>query len=435
MKVIKSMLLLLPSFFLLASCSFTKSPKQLFTRESALGAMSVELSENQKKILAAVEQGNISALDSLIKNASVADYSFAGADKTPIGLALKNNFFEITQLLVLKKVDQFNLGDYEQGFRLNAFQYGLQRAFASLGHEVDDGSSGPIFNKSEKYLLSQVWSQLRVISKAAHEDDLAGARAIFFNAKMPCHFLEAQTILLNIESGNFEKLVSIAGCAQSVDQNEVRQLYLLSAYRAFQSLFMRTEFLSYLSRMPSLKSKMVFLDEFAIYVSPSLLLRISRSLENYSISSNYCKVLALDISQCMQEVSKTLNVERFLQEKHITGVSKDLVSRINYDSVANVRTFDFMPYKKTGDENYLIFKHEDPLFASISALLNGYDFEFYAFNPLRVHNGSSSESTASIAISEHPGESLGRLDEDGAPIFKKKVVNLPPLEDFEDDLK
>jgi hypothetical protein len=169
-------------------------------------------------------------------------------------------------------------------------------------------------------------------------------------------------------------------------------------------------------------------------VSPVLLFRISRSSENYSISPNYCKILSLQIEDCKKSVLSIIDEKRFFESKNIITPEFELVRL--FDSYWNFKgqSYKLVSYRRSDDEEYLFYKHEDPLFAILSAVFNGYVVEVQQDKIFRVQDGRVGISDESIAIGVAPGESLQRLNEENLPYFKKNTVHLDPLEDFETEL-
>lgn len=418
------------STFFLLGCSFAKEAQQPAII-AEVKTKPTQLSDLQLKILSAVEQGNLNALQELLPQASVLDYSFAGAEKTPIEIALQNDYFEIIQLLLEKKVDVFNLGSYDEAFQKSAFNYGMSRAFESVGYQ--EFPKGPLltFNRSEKLLLSQIWRQARLIVGAAQGSDFGKSKALFLNSKMGCHLFETSTIILNIQNGSYEKMLAALGCQRSTTPTEVRRLYLLTVLRSFQTLFTNVEHLSYLSRSPNLKSTLIYLEDYEVYISPSLLFRISRSAENYAINANYCKILSLDAGDCRKSTRRKTDVRGLFESKNIVFSEYEVVRMHDGYSFKGQR-YKELPYRQSSDDEFTLFKFEDPFYASISAVLNGYDNDLNLDKLFQVHDGKATlSSEESILVGEVPGESLQRLDEENRPFFKKRAIPSVPLEDFE----
>lgn len=428
MNNIKLNLLLIVITGVLSSCSFSKTENKKINTTPNTQAQ--KLTSVQESILFAIEQNDIKALNVALRGAKPSDLFFEGFEKTPMGTALKYNFFEITQELIKKKIAPYSLGSHENVFRRNSFFYSLRRIHnhVDLDDQEIDQITNTSMNKSEKYLLAKVRENIKGVFSSKNKDKAA----LINQMQMPCYLFETQTILLNLTGNSYETLVKNLDCRNPINLTEVNELYELELFRGFKNLYTNTEFLSFLSRHTLLKSLMLKLNNFEFYISPSLLFKISRSVENYALNESFCKLLEREESLELCGVAIAYYRRNdFMKDSNIPYAPFEVIH-----SSDEGRTFESLSHTEyvpgSHGPKFILFDGEDTNYALVSIIMNGLGLsnweKFYLLNEYRHFKSGLSPIKE---LSFNPGEYLNKNDQDGNRIIKPLAHDMEPLEDFE----
>ncbi|UOF00548.1 hypothetical protein [Bdellovibrio reynosensis] len=420
-------------FFILAvlsACTFSNPEEKAVKKPNII--IKAPLTSLQKSILIAIEKNNIEALKGALESATPADLSFEGHENTPMGIALKNNFLEITQELIKRNIDLFSLGGYEETFRRNSFNYNVQRVH--LNFDWDPDKLEFRINVSEKYYLAKIREKVRLF----YESNTHSPEALINQSKMPCYLFESQTILQNLTGKNFEKIIKNLVCKDSLNAHEVNVLYEVALFKGFKNLYNTPEFISYLSRHSLLKSLYYKMNYLNVYLAPGLLYKVANSKENYAINPSFCEhsseleALKEDLSYCAGHISvaREKGADEFLKENRILSPPFEMIRGRDNGSYQTVKTV-----KYTSGSFYqfnILFENEDTHYSLISILMNSYWLSDWGrFHRLAMAPNAESKLNDPSPLPFKPGEYLNKRTKDGAEEIAPLTSDFEPPEDFE----
>lgn len=378
-------LLILPLLVFLQACSFSKDKKSDATPVVTLHAEEKKaLSENQKDILAAIEIGDNKRLQSLIENARSADLVFEKVSNTPMAAALRANNKEAVQLLFKHSVDIFNLGKEQSVFNDDAFNVNVKALLQRLNHNKRAVAIVSALNDAGLLILQEYTKKVDAILQMILEGKSAQAKAALIGSKVSCSFFEEQA-LLSLQS---ERIIASQvvldflrnlPCKSEIPPKHVQEIYQNELIRQFQVLFSKPDLLSYLSAHEKLESRLWNIDNSGIWVSPSLLYRISWSEENRRQNDHFCELVG---SPCKGQDIQLRTSNLFLENNKIAPAKFEL---IHVSSGKVQGSYRYFPRQVSGKSDS---SRRDDFFFYASVYLNGKPFGSIMGSPRIDENGT-----------------------------------------------
>lgn len=349
--MLKYLFPLLVVFTLQQGCSFT-SPTQ--DKKIPLVKKEIELSKNQKELLAAIEQNNLDDTKNIVKVLTSTEKSFAASSDTPMGIALRNESVEIINILIQYDISIFELGVEKNQFNAKAIEVLFAESAQSLNLAF---KAAPPLNTAQKALLD---IYLNRINEAKKPFDLMlksteGVSLSQFQSN--CELVEATLLLNSIRHRlNFDSasaLLKRSDCSSNISVSAVTEIYHLELARLFQNYFDDASTLRYITHLENFSNVLWNIDSSGIFVSPKLLMRIAFSSANRFGSKNRYEV--------REQVQRDEILEHFFKEADFTSPEQELIYTVDGNLIYS---FKYFPQQTIDGST-------DAFFQKVSAYLHG----------------------------------------------------------------
>ncbi|MFV3410104.1 hypothetical protein ACNH6C_15950 [Bdellovibrio bacteriovorus] len=283
-------LLVLMTFVSLAACSFDNGK---YAPVEKTVSTPKDMTQSQKDLVAAARLGNVALVEKGISTLKVHEFSFKGFAETPMGVAIAADNLEVVKMLWGQSVDAFNLGAEQEKFESQVLKARLQDQLRSLKHVKRAESVGSALNKSASLLATEYAKKTQSILELVTKSDFAAAQGLMTRTGISCQFVRNQ-IIQDLQADVLKgpavmvKFLKQMKCSAEISSSDVQLLYETELIRQFQRMFNDPLLLGYLSHSPNLKTTMWNIDDSGLWMSPTLLMRISWSPDNLDRAEGVC---------------------------------------------------------------------------------------------------------------------------------------------------
>ncbi|MFV8259761.1 hypothetical protein ACNQKP_18275 [Bdellovibrio bacteriovorus] len=376
-------LLVLSVLMFLAACSFDNGK---YAPMAKTVSAEKEMTQNQKDLVAAARLGNLALVEKGISNLKVHEFSFAGFAETPMGVAIAADNLEVVKMLWAHSVDAFNLGAEQEKFERQVLKSRLQEQLRSLKHVKRAESVGSALNKSASLLAAEYGKKTQSILEQVTKSDFAAAQGLMTRTGISCQFVrnhivqDLQADMIK-ESALMVKFLKQMKCSAEISSSEVQLLYETELIRQFQRLFNDPILLGYLSHSPNLKTTMWNIDDSGLWMSPTLLMRISWSPDNLDRAEGVCPPPSVEGQKnCDFFDDLEFGPADYLAEK--AGIQKSRFELVYTNKGAIVGS-----YRRFARQVRRVEGSHDPVFEYASMYLNRVPYYGVLGTPYQDENG------------------------------------------------